>query len=200
MKQFKICLLVSATFIMATFTHAQTVDEVINKHIDAIGGKDKIAQVNSMYMEASTQMMGNDNPVVTNILNGKGFKSETEFNGQKLVRCYTDKGGWNINPFAGGTDAVAMTDDEYNSVKDDIIIGGALFNYSANHIGKAELQGTEGGNYKIKLTSANNLESTYYIDMATYYLTKMVRQGEMQGQQVAVTATFSNYQKQMWVL
>ncbi|HRI20800.1 MAG TPA: hypothetical protein PLA68_07590 [Panacibacter sp.] len=195
MKHFKICLLLLVTLISAASVHAQTVDDIINKHLDAIGGKDKLGQINSVYIEATTQIMGNSSPVKSTILNGKGYKNETEFNGQKLVRCYTDKSGWAINPFAGGDAPQALADDEYKSVKDDIFIGGALFNYAANKAGKAEFLGTENGTFKIKITSADNVEATYYIDTATFFLVKMVRQGAMQGQQVEVAATFSDFKK-----
>ncbi len=195
MQRIKIGLLAIATLMSASFVSAQSVDEVINHYVDAIGGKDNLGKINSVYMEASSEVMGNDNPVVVNILNGKAYKSVTEFNGQEFVRAYTDKGGWTINPFAGGSDAVALSPDEYKSVKEDMYIGGALYDYAVNHKGTASLEGTEDGAYKIKYTSPDSIESTYYIDTATYLLDKMLRQGQMQGQSVDVTTTFSDYKK-----
>ena len=51
------------------------------------------------------EVMGNQAPVVEQLLEGKGFKSEIDFNGSKIIQCYTDKGGWSVNPMAGATDA-----------------------------------------------------------------------------------------------
>ena len=45
--------------------------------------------------------MGNDTPATTTILNGKGYKVEMEMNGQKVVSCLTDTGGWMISPMMG---------------------------------------------------------------------------------------------------
>ena len=41
-------------FAMSATASAQTVDEVVAKHIDAIGGKDNWKKVNTMKMEATT--------------------------------------------------------------------------------------------------------------------------------------------------
>ena len=195
MQRIKIYLVAFVTLMSVSFAHAQSADDIINKYVDAIGGKDNLSKINSITMEASAQVMGNDNPVTVNILNGKAYKSVTDFNGQQFVRVYTDKGGWSINPFAGGSDAVALSNDEYKSVKQDIFIGGALYDYAMNHVGTASLEGTDGGDYKIKYNSPDSVESTYYIDTTSYLLTKMVRQGQMQGQDVDVTTTFSDYKK-----
>ena len=195
MQRIKIGLLAVLTLMSASFVSAQTADEIINHYIDALGGKDNLSKVNSVYMEASAQVMGNDNPVVVNLLNGKAYKSVTDFNGQQFVRAYTDQGGWTINPFSGGTAAVALSPDEYKSVKEDIFLGGALYDYAINQKGTASLEGTEDGAYKIKYTSPDSIESTFYIDTASYLLKKMVREGQMQGQSVDVTTTFSDYKK-----
>jgi hypothetical protein len=195
MLRIKIGLMAVLTIMSVSFAHAQSADDIINHYVDAIGGKDNLSKVNTVSMEASSQVMGNDNPVVVDIINGKAYKSVTDFNGQQFVRAYTDQGGWTINPFAGGSDPVALSPEEYKSVKEDMYLGGALYDYAVNHKGTAALEGTDGGAYKIKYTSPDSIESTYYIDTASYLLNKMMRQGQMQGQSVEVTTTFSDYKK-----
>ena len=76
----------------------------MSKYIAAIGGKDAISQVKSMYTESSIQVMGSDNPSTTTLVDGVGYKSETDFNGTKIVQCFTDKGGWTVNPMAGANE------------------------------------------------------------------------------------------------
>jgi hypothetical protein len=198
MKNVKFYLLsIIAAFTMFT-AGAQSVDDIINKHIDAIGGKDNISKVNSIHEEATMQVMGNEAPNSITILNGKGYKSETDFNGQKIVNAITDKGGWMINPMAGANDATAIPADQYKGLKEQLYVGGPLVNYAANGY-KAELQGQEKvgsvNAYKIKLTSKDSTETTYFIDPTTYYLIKMVRHGNAMGQDVEITASFSNFQK-----
>jgi hypothetical protein len=175
------------------FAKAQTADEIINKYVETIGGKEKLSQVKSVYIEGTANVMGNDNPYSINIINGKAFKYEAEFNGQKFIQVYTDSSGWMLNPFAGGA-VEAMPDEAYKAGKEQIFATGQLFDYAAKG-NKVELLGKENGAYKIKLTSANNIESTYYIDASTYYITKAVRQAEMQGQMTDLTITFSDYKK-----
>ena len=194
MKLSKVFLLASATMLITAFSFGQTVDEIIGKSIDAVGGKDKISKIKSIYTESTAQIMGNDAPVITTILNGKGFKTETEFNGSKIIQALNDKGGWMINPMAGSSTAQALPDEQYKAAKDQIYVGGELFNYATTG-SKAELLGKDGDLYKIKITAKDNSTTTYYIDPATYYLKKAVKQGDMMGQPVEITISFSDYQK-----
>lgn len=190
----KHCLFLLMALSTMIIAHAQTVDEVIGKYVDAIGGKEKLSQIKSLYFESSVQVMGNESPSSLTILNGKGFKIQSEFNGQKMIQCYTDKGGWAINPMAGVNSAQPMPDEIYKAGKGQIDIGGPLFNYAAKG-NKAELLGKEDGAYKIKLTSKDSVETTYYIDPSTYYITKSVDKGTMMGQEVEVVRTNSNFKK-----
>jgi hypothetical protein len=173
---------------------APTADEIVSKHVAAIGGKDAISQVKSVYMEGSLTMMGSENPSTVTIVNGVGFKNETDFNGTKIVQCYTDKGGWFINPMAGAATATPLPDDAYNAGKAQINIGGALYDYAAKG-GKVELLGKEGNAYKIKLTTKDSVESVFLIDSTSYLLTTEMSKAKMQGQDVDVTINFSDYRK-----
>ncbi len=194
MKITKHCLLLLAALPVMIIGRAQTVDDIINKYVDALGGKEKLSQIKSLYFESSTTAMGNETPSKITILNGKGFKLESEFNGQKMVQCFTDKGGWMISPMTGSSSAQPMTDEQYNTGKGQIDIGGPLFNYAAKG-NKVELLGKEGGAYKIKLTTKDSVEAYYYIDPATYYVTKMVTTANMMGQEMEIVRTNSDYKK-----
>jgi hypothetical protein len=171
-----------------------TADEIVGKYVAAIGGKDAIAKVKSLYMENSMTIMGGENPSTTTIVDGVGFKSETEFNGSKIVQCFTDKGGWTINPMAGAATATPMPDDVYNAGKAQIKVGGALYDYAAQG-SKVELLGKEGAAYKIKLTSKEKVESVYLIDSTSYLVTSVTSKGKMQDQDVTITTALSDYRK-----
>src|SRR5205085_10862401 len=103
MKVLKHGLLLLTTLVFLASVHAQTADDVINKHINAMGGKDKLSKLKSIHMDMSMQMMGNDVPSSITIVEGKGFKSESEVQGQKIIQVVTNTGGWMINPMMGGT-------------------------------------------------------------------------------------------------
>lgn len=195
MKTFLLTLSAFLTFVIA---HAQTVDEIILKHIDATGGKDKVSQITSVYMESGMEMMGNESPTKTTILNGKGYKNEAEFNGQKIVQVVTDKGGWAINPFMGSNSPTPLPEEQYKELQDQIYLPDPLYNYAA-HGGKVELQGQEKvgdvNAYKLKYTNKGNAETTYYIDPSTWYITQTVKRINTMGQEITITSGYSDYRK-----
>jgi len=194
MKNFIRGMVVVSALAGAVSLSAQTADEIVSKYVAAIGGKDAISQVKSVYMGSSVSVMGAENPSTTTIVDGVGYKNETEFNGAKIVQCFTDKGGWTINPMAGGADATPMPDDVYNAGKAQIFVGGALYDYAAKG-SKVELLGKEGSAYKIKLTTKEKVESVYLIDSTSYFVTSVQSKGKMQDQDVAITTLLSDYRK-----
>jgi hypothetical protein len=167
--------------------------EIVSKYLDAIGGKAVLSQVKSISMDTTVQVMGNEAPNTTVIVDGVGYKSDTDFNGSKIVTCLSNKGGWSINPMAGAADPTPMPDDEYKSGRDQIYIEG-LLDYAARG-GKVELVSTDATTYKIKLTSKDNVDTTYVIDAKTFLAKSAVRKGKMQGADVDVTTSFSDYRK-----
>jgi hypothetical protein len=173
---------------------AQSADDIINDYFTAIGGRDKIGQINSVHMTGTFSVMGNDGDEEVTILNGKGFKSVVSFNGQNVEQAVTDSGGWMINPFMGSSDPVALPQDQYAAVKDQIYVGGILFNYKNNgsqvqYLGMDNVDGKPA--YKIEATSPDSLKTTFFIDSSTHYIAQLVR--EFQGQ--TTTAKYSDYRK-----
>ena len=175
---------------------ALSADEIVQKYLAAIGGKEAISQVKSVYTESSVQVMGNEAPSTTTIVDGVGYKSETDFNGARIVSCYNDKGGWTVNPMMGAADPTPMPDDQYNEGKSNIYVGGGLYDYAGKGA-KVELLPTDPAvkTYKLKLTSKENVDSTYVIDATTYLVKSVTTKGKMQDQDVDITTTFSDYRK-----
>ncbi len=187
--------LIALVALVATTTcFAQTADDIIAKNIEAIGGKDVINSVKSLVIEQSIEVAGNEAPSTTYILTGKGFKNQTDFNGVQIITCFTDKGGWTVNPMVGQATATAMPADAVKASQGQMNPAGALFNYAATG-GKVELVGKDTADYKIKLTNTGGLNAIYYINMKTYYIDRVETTLTMAGQSVDLKIRFSDYRK-----
>ena len=197
MKRLQVALL-GITLLSSLAIQAQGVDDIIAKHIEAIGGKDKVSGLRSIYKEEAVSVMGNEAPSTTYIVDGKGFKSEVEFGGQKIIQCFTDNGAWGLNPMAGQSSPEAYPADVAKMSKGQFDLSGALYNYAAKG-NKVELLGNEDVNgtscYKIKVVSPENVETTYFIDSKTYYGVKRIAKINMQGQEAEAGITFSDFRK-----
>lgn len=186
MKSLKLMLPVATLLVTGITVKAQTADEVINKHIDAAGGKDKLSQVKTVHIEGTSDAGG---AVAINTVVGKNYKSESEYNGSPIIQCYSDHDGWSISPMGGG--ATAMPDDQYK-VGADQVYPDALLDY-AGHGAKVELLGTEGDDYKIKYTNKYGSETTYYINKTTYYTEKVVKTLDFNGNSMDLIITLSDF-------
>jgi hypothetical protein len=196
MNTVKFCL-AAILILFAASIYAQSADDIINKHLDAVGGKDLLNKITSMYMEVSTQVMGNEMTGTVTVLNGKGYKSESNFNGQTIIQCITDTAGWMVNPMAGITQPTPMPGDAYKTGRLQIDVE-PMLNYAAKGY-KAELLGTDSvgtvNAYKIKLTTPDSIVFTFFIDPSTYYTVKTTFDGQVMGQNVDIASTYSNYKK-----
>jgi len=194
-KQFFLFLL--AGLFVAGSMKAQTADEIVSKHLDAIGGKDKLKSITSVNIDLSMQVMGNDAPSSTTLLVGKGYRSETDFNGQKMVQVVTDKGGWAINPMGGGTDPQPMPEDMVKQQRNQLNFS-PFVGYPDNG-SKIELAGKDKVGtvdaYKLNLTDKDSVSTTYFIDPNTYYIVKMSKKAQAMGQEMELTATYSDFKK-----
>lgn len=173
---------------------ALTAEQVVDKDLEAVGGKDAIARVKTLSVESTMQVMGSEAPSSTIVVDGVGVKTESEFNGMKIVSVYTDKGGWMQNPMAGAADPTPMPEDQYNAGKGGIYVGGLLYDYAAKGSTIA-LTASDDKSYTIKLTTKEKQEYTYVIDAKTFLVNSEATTIQMQGQPVLLTTSYSDYRK-----
>ena len=196
MKTIRLILLSLLTLSFAGSISAQTADEIINKYVQAIGGKERLSKITSVYTEGTIDAMGMLGSIKTYTVNGKGTRQDIDINGASIISCYGEKDGWSINPMMGSTTAETMPPAQYNGGKDGIYVGAMYVDLAAKGY-KAELLGNEtianANTFKIRITSPDSLTSINYFDATTFYLVRTVQQSEMQGQMTETIITYSDY-------
>src|SRR5271156_1293236 len=102
MKAIKLSIL-AAMMLTAGITtvKAQTADEIIQKHIDAIGGTDAWNKVTSIKRVGSMSIQGMDISYTVTIVNNKGMRTDFSVMGSNNYMIFTPSEGWMYMPAQG---------------------------------------------------------------------------------------------------
>ncbi|MBS1754703.1 MAG: hypothetical protein R2765_05160 [Ferruginibacter sp.] len=193
-------LLVFAMMVMALvfvqFAQAQTVDEVIDKHITALGGKENLNKIQNVISEGSLSVQGIEIGVTVTQVNNKLARQDIFVNGMTGFDMLTDKEGWTYMPFNGMQKPEPKTADDVKEGLSDLDIAGPLVDYAAKGnkvelLGKEDVDGTEC--YKLKVTLASGKDETYFIDPTTNMIIRTKKMQKANGQEVEVQSDFSDY-------
>ena len=143
-------------------------------------------------------IMNNPAPFTSSVIDGKASRSEMNFNGQKIITCYSAGAGWTVNPLAGITEPTPMPAGQADMGPITYDLKGPLYNYGAKGY-KLELAGKEKLNnadvFKLKLNTKDSTEIDCYIDAASWLLLKTVIKVTVSGQPVEISIATSGYQK-----
>jgi outer membrane lipoprotein-sorting protein len=196
MKRFVFSFLFLATAFIAK---AQTADEIIAKHIVAIGGADNWKKVNSLTMEGTLIVQGTTVTMTQTILHQKGNRQDISVMGMKGFMIIAPTSGWNFMPFNGQAAPEPMTAEEVAENQSELDVQGVLIDYAAKghtveYIGKDDVEGTDC--FKLKINLKSGKADTYFFDAKSYLLIRTIAKQKSNGQEVEVTTNFSNYEKQ----
>jgi len=193
-------LIFSALFLLSgVISFAQTADEIVNKHIEAMGGKDKVTGIKSLKMVASVDIGPNMKaPMTFFVVNNKAYRMELEFQGMKMVNAYDGNEGWFVNPFGGKKDAERMNAEQIREAKDQVDIAGSLFNYkekghTVEYLGKEDMEGTD--TYKLKVTKKTGDIEYEYLDASSYLELKKTSKRKFEDKEVEGETIYSNWKK-----
>ncbi len=176
---------------------AQGLDEIIDKHIKAMGGADKLAKLESLKITAEMDVMNMKVPITTIIIQNKGFRSETTVQGMTVVQAVNGNTGWTINPMTGQTKATALPEEAVKSMAAETDLTG-LFKYKEKGYvltldGEDEVAGAKV--YKVTMTLKNGIQRINYISKDTFYILKIIVHLKMNGQDIMSENTQSDFRQ-----
>ena len=177
-------------------THAQSADEIIEKYITAIGGKEKWKQVKSMKVNGFIEVQGIKINFSQQAVHNVGVRVDAEFQGQKIIDITTPTKGWSQNPFGGRSSLQPISEEELQQKLDELDIQDEFIDYAAKgstveFLGKDEEDGNEF--YKLKMTTKNKNESVYFFDVNTSLVYKEEKTVKQQGQEMKMVTKVFDY-------
>jgi len=176
-----------------------TADEIINDYITAMGGAQKLASINTIYMEGIIDN-GNGRKIPTRrwIVNKKDLRSETTISGITSFTIIRKDSGWNFSPNRGQRAPEPMTAGAVTASQPNLDIEGPLVNYKAKgykvtYEGTDEIEGTEA--FKITAALSDSLVKTFYVDPDSHFVMRVKTRSKANGRVNVSSTDYSNYTK-----
>ena len=188
---------VAAMSFAAITVSAQTADEIVNKHIAALGGAEKLASLKTVKMEGNMSTQGIDVAITLTKKHMAGLRMDMEIMGTSNYQVATPTQGWVFMPVMQQTEPQPMDAEQIKSVQSQLDIQGALFNYkekgyTIEALGTEKIDGKDV--YKLKAMKEGKVVF-YYIDAASNFIVKTSTKMSAQGQEIDVETTFADYKQ-----
>ena len=192
----------SAFILLATSaaSFAQTANEIVAKHIEAMGGADKWKAVKAMEMNNKFTVQGMDIASKTVIVSGKSLRTDISVMGQEIISAIDGETGWAQQPaMMGGTgEPEDMPGAMIKESRKQVYLGGSLMNYKENGstielVGKEKLEGVDV--YHLKLTEKAGDITNLFVSTSNYYVLKSAGKRNIQGKEVDAEVNFSNFKQ-----
>ncbi|NNM78140.1 hypothetical protein HJG53_14660 [Sphingomonas sp. ID1715] len=185
----------------AAWAQAQpTAESLLARHIDALGGQQALAALNSVEFDGELRFPGDFKLTYKEVRARENGASRTEaaLQGLTLTQGFDGKSGWRINPFQGRKDAETMSADEARSIADSGSVLGPLVNAKADgsavsYLGREDFDGTDA--YRLKVVQKDGDEFVYLLEPETMLAIKMTETRRIRGAQQVTEYELGDYEK-----
>lgn len=178
---------------------AETLDDVLAKHFEALGGKEKIAAVQSAKMVARQVFGPQEVPATIYWKRPDKVRLEFTLQGMTGIQSYDGTTAWMVMPFLGKTEPEEMTGDDLKDIVEQAdMIDGPLFDWQAKghtveFLGEEAIEGTPA--WKLKLTRSNGDVSTIWLDKDAYVQIKSEGKRKRGDQEIDIETSYGDYKE-----
>lgn len=192
----KLLLSFCAVALLTVSAFGQTADELLEKNLKAMGGKDKLQAVQSMRMTGKMKMGPMEAPMT--IVKARPAETRVDFTIQGMTGTSAFDGttGWTLMPFMGNKDPQKMTEAQLKDIRVEADFDGPTYDYKAKgnkveYVGKVDVEGTP--TYKLHVTTKEGKESNVYLDAESYLVIRAEGTRNIQGADVEMESTIGDY-------
>lgn len=185
--------------LVSTAAWAQTVDELIEKNIQAKGGREKIQAVKTLRLTGKMTMgQGMEAPIMMELARPDKLRMEFTFQGMTGVQTYDGKEAWAVMPFMGKTDPEPVAGKQLEMIQEQADFDGILMDYKTKGhqvelVGKEDLDGSPA--YKLQVKKKNGDTGYYWLDAETFLEIKAAGKTTVNGQEIEGESHFGNYKE-----
>jgi outer membrane lipoprotein-sorting protein len=184
---------------VATPAAAQTADEIIAKHIDALGGLEKLKSVKTVRMTGKMTIgPGIEAPIVMEIKRPNAMRMDITVQGMVGTQAFDGSTGWTLMPFQGSTAPQQMAADEMKMAEEQADLDGPLLDYKAKGhtvelLGKEKVEGSDA--HKLKVTMKSGVVRTIYIDAEHFLQLKDESKRTVRGAEMETETILGDYKE-----
>src|SRR5580698_2106290 len=181
MNRILVAIFLALSSLFATLTASgQSAGEIVAHIVEALGGKDRLQSINSLYQEG-TAVQPNGEVIKIRIWRvfDRVYRQEIDYGVGKVVVIVTPNKGWINSPRTGGL-FKALPDDQLKALQTEIDPAGCFIDYQAKG-NKVERVGTDTVDghpcYKLKIWFPSSQSILYFVDQQSWYVLKETRKG-----------------------
>ena len=191
-------LVLAALSLAVAAAHAQTVDELIAKNLEAKGGVEKLRTVKTVKTTANVKAQGMETRMTMWASRPNLFRREMRGDGATIIISFDGKTLWAINPMTGSSTPQVVTGPFADMTREQADFDGPFVDYKQRGF-TIELVGKETLNDKpvhhLKITSKTGQILQYYLDADSGLEVKTTQTTDQGGQKMELSSEMSNYQK-----
>jgi hypothetical protein len=178
---------------------AQTLDEIVERHVKARGGREALAAVKTVRMSGRAIAGPGRQAIVRREVARPGrVRTEFVFQGTTGVYAWDGTVGWRVSPLDGRPEPEALSDAETALTVEQADIDGPLVDWQAK--GHAlELAGSDalpgGLAHRLKLRLRSGAERQVWVDAATGLVVRTQSTRILRGRDLALETDFGDYRE-----
>ena len=186
-----------ATLLLAATASAQTVDEIVAKHIAARGGMAKIKAVKTVRITGKREFApGLNVPIVVEQSRPNKMRADFTVQGMTGTLAFDGAGGWQVMPFQGNPNPEPMNADDVKDFSEDSDIDGPLVDWKEKGhvvelVGKEAVEGTDA--YKLKLTKSGGGVTHIWLDADSFLELKSETKRTVRGTEQEIVGVSGDY-------